>query len=64
MTKTLQQKITDQESNSLEGQVLKTLKQMRNDNLKSPGADGWNVEFKFFWADLGGYITRYIWFLQ
>lgn len=37
---------------------------MRNDNLKSQGADGWNVEFKIFWADLGGYITRYIWFLQ
>lgn len=32
---------------------------MKND--KSPGADGFTVEFfKFFWADLGEYITRSI----
>ena len=57
-------KLTDQESNNLEGpvtkaEILKTLKQMKND--KSPGADGFTVEFfKFFWADLGEYITRSI----
>lgn len=57
-------KLTDQESNNLEGPVtkadiLKTLKQMKND--KSPVADGFTVEFfKFFWADLGKYITSAI----
>lgn len=30
-------------------------------NYKSPGADGFTVEFfKFFWVDLGEYITRSI----
>ena len=57
-------KLTDDESNSLEGkikhsEVLKFLKQMKND--KSPGPDGFTAEcFKFFWSDLGHFITRAI----
>ena len=55
-------KLTDSESNRLEGEIKYTemaqaLKNMKNG--KSPGQDGFTVEFfKFFWIDLGFIILR------
>ena len=54
-------KLTNQAAEQLEGEIsyselLNALKNMKND--KSPGLDGFTVEFfKFFWLDLGNFIT-------
>lgn len=54
--------LTKEESDSLEGNItfqeaLAALKQMKND--KSPGSDGYTVEFfKFFFKDLGTFMIR------
>ena len=56
--------LKEEESNSLEGlvtnsEVLYFLKRMKND--KSPGPDGFSCEFfKFFWKDIGTFLTRAI----
>lgn len=56
--------LSQEESASLEGlishhEVLSALKRMKND--KSPGSDGYTVEFfKFFFAELGTFIVRSI----
>ena len=55
-------KLSDTESKSLEGEIKYSelglaLKNMKNN--KSPGLDGFTVEFyKFFWIDIGQYILR------
>ena len=55
-------KLNDQQVIRMEGpitnlEVLKALKCMKND--KSPGTDGFTAEFfKFFWIDLGSFLTR------
>ena len=55
-------KLNDIEFKALEGaitykEVAETLKNMKND--KSPGQDGYTVEFyKFFWKDLGYFLIR------
>ena len=55
-------KLTNQAAEQLEGEIsyselLNALKNMKND--KSPGLDGFTVEFfKFFWLDLGNFILR------
>ena len=55
-------KLNEDESNSLEGEITcselaNALKNMKNS--KSPGMDGFTVEFfKFFWVDLGKFILR------
>lgn len=57
-------KLTKEESDSLEGPINNTevynfLKKMKND--KSPGPDGFTCEFfKFFWKDIGVFVTRAI----
>jgi exonuclease III len=49
--------ICDLEKNIDEHELLSVLKNMKNN--KSPGSDGFTVEFfKFFWSDLKGYITK------
>ena len=54
-------KLTNQAAEQLEGEIsyselLNALKNMKN--VKSPGLDGFTVEFfKFFWVDLGNFIT-------
>lgn len=56
--------LNNEELNTLEGpltntEVLNFLKKTKND--KSPGPDGFTSEFfKFFWKDLGSFITRAI----
>ena len=55
-------KLTNEESEKLEGDIKldelsKSLKNMKNE--KSPGLDGFTVEFyKFFWLDLKHFILR------
>ena len=55
-------KLSNQAAEKLEGEIsyselLRALKNMKND--KSPGLDGFTVEFfKFFWIDLGNFILR------
>ena len=55
-------KLSDHQSNSLEGELTLdeiscSLKEMKNG--KSPGSDGFGVEFfKVFWKQLGGYVLR------
>lgn len=55
-------KLTEAESEGLEGKInyselANALRNMKNN--KSPGQDGFTVEFfKFFWLDLGNYILR------
>ena len=55
-------KLSDKESQDLEGEILYSelafaLKNMKNN--KSPGLDGFTVEFfKFFWVDIGHYILN------
>ena len=57
-------KLSDEKSASLEGEISYTeianaLKNMKNN--KSPGLDGFTVEFfKFFWVDIGTFILRSI----
>ena len=57
-------KLSDEKSASLEGEISYTeianaLKNMKNN--KSPGLDGFTVEFfKFFWVDIGSFILRSI----
>ena len=54
--------LTKEESDSLEGRInlqeaLSALKNTKND--KSPGSDGYTVEFfKFFFKDIGTFMTR------
>lgn len=56
------QKLSAEEAESCEGELtlnecLTALKNMSNE--KSPGSDGYTVEFfKFFWKDLGHYLLR------
>ena len=56
--------LSQKESDNLEGPVssqeaFSALTQMKND--KSPGSDGYTVEFfKFFFTDLGRFMTRSI----
>ena len=53
-------KLSDEKSASLEGEIsyseiANALKYMKNN--KSPGLDGFTVEFfKFFWVDIGAFI--------
>ena len=55
-------KLSDQEAQGLEGEISYSelgfaLKNMKNN--KSPGLDGFTVEFfKFFWVDVGQFILR------
>lgn len=55
-------KLTNTESDALEGPILpeealKVLKNMKNN--KSPGSDGFTVEFyKFFWKDVGAFLLK------
>ena len=55
-------KLNDQQSNNLEGEltleeISLSLKEMKNG--KSPGSDGFGVEFfKLFWKKLGGFVLR------
>lgn len=55
-------KLSKSEAMSLEGpvnygEVLKSLKSMKNN--KSPGPDGFTIEFfKFFWNELGWFLVR------
>lgn len=55
-------KLSNHTAESLEGEILLTelsraLKDMKND--KSPGLDGFTIEFfKFFWIDLGIFVLR------
>ena len=55
-------KLSDEESQDLEGEIKYSelgtaLKNMKNN--KSPGLDGFTVEFfKFFWIDIGHYILN------
>ena len=55
-------RLSDQEANDLEGcltmdELNYTLKNMKNG--KSPGSDGFSVEFfKVFWQRLGGFVLR------
>ena len=57
-------RLTPTEADSCEGQIerhecAKALKDMPN--FKSPGTDGFTVEFyKFFWKDIGDYVLRSI----
>ena len=57
-------KLDDSKKNSLEGHItieemLFSLKNMKNN--KSPGSDGFTVEFlKFFWVDVGHFVLRSI----
>lgn len=57
-------KLSNEEAESLEGEITlkelsEALKNMKNE--KSPGLDGFTVEFfKFFWPDLGTFILRSI----
>ena len=55
-------KLSNVDAEKLEGEILyseltQALKNMKND--KSPGLDGFTVEFfKFFWSDLGLFVLR------
>ena len=55
-------KLSDKDSKELEGEILYSelgfaLKNMKNN--KSPGLDGFTVEFfKFFWTDIGHFILQ------
>ena len=55
-------KLTEEEAETLNGdltlqEVSTALKNMKNN--KSPGTDGFSVEFyKFFWADLGVFVVK------
>lgn len=55
-------KLSDDEAKKLEGEITyeelgKALRTMKND--KSPGLDGFTVEFfKFFWVDIGTFVLR------
>ena len=55
-------KLSDKDSQDLEGEIAYSelvfaLKSMKND--KSPGLDGFTVEFfKFFWVDIGNFILN------
>ena len=57
-------KLDDKQKASLEGpitteEMLSSLKHMKNN--KSPGSDGFTIEFfKFFWTDIGHFIVRSI----
>ena len=57
-------KLTPDNSKSIEGNItvteaLEALKKMENN--KSPGSDGYTVEFlKFFWSDIGIFLVRSI----
>ena len=57
-------KLNENKKNMLEGKITKeeatvALKNMKNN--KSPGSDGYTVEFfKFFWIDLGDFLIRSI----
>ena len=57
-------KLSDAQSEQLEGKILfselsEVLKNTKND--KSPGSDGFTIEFfKFFWIDLGLFVLRHI----
>ena len=57
-------KLNEQQSESLEGlitieEMLVSLKNMKNN--KSPGSDGFTIEFyKFFWIDIGHFVVRSI----
>ena len=57
-------KLSDEQKNKLEGKItyneaLQALKNMSNN--KSPGSDGFTVEFfKFFWQDIGHFLLRSI----
>ena len=55
-------KFSDKESQELEGEITYTelTSALRNmNNNKSPGLDGFTVEFfKFFWADIGQFTLR------
>ena len=59
-------KLSDEEAQPMEGKITyeeagTVLKNMKNN--KSPGSDGYTVEFfKFFWKDLGHYLIRAIHF--
>ena len=55
-------KLTEEEAEKLNGnltlqEVSKALKNTKNN--KSPGTDGFSVEFyKFFWTDLGAFVVK------
>ena len=57
-------KLSDAEAETIEGEITyaelaKALKNMKNE--KSPGLDGYTVEFfKFFWIDIGVFVLRSI----
>ena len=57
-------KLSDEEAQTMEGKITyeeagTVLKNMKNN--KSPGSDGYTVEFfKFFWKDLGHYLIKAI----
>ena len=57
-------KLSDAEAETIEGEITyaelaKVLKNMKNE--KSPGLDGYTVEFfKFFWIDIGVFVLRSI----
>ena len=57
-------KLNDEQKQSIEGKVttqeiLNALKNMANN--RSPGSDGFTAEFfKFFWSDIGDFLTRSI----
>ena len=57
-------KLNEEQKASLEGpitieEMLVSLKNMKNN--KSPGSDGFTIEFfKFFWIDIGSFIVRSI----
>lgn len=57
-------RLPDKEKNSIEGklaysEILSSLKRMSNN--KSPGNDGFTVEFfKFFWIDIGIFLVKSI----
>ena len=57
-------KLSDAEAEAIEGEITyaelaKALKNMKNE--KSPGLDGYTVEFfKFFWIDIGVFVLRSI----
>ena len=57
-------KLNENEANNIEGMIteeeaLCSLKNMKNN--KSPGSDGFTIEFfKFFWKDIGKFLVRAI----
>ena len=64
ISKNYKKKLTDSEADTLEGEItyselLQVLKNSKNE--KSPGSDGFTIEFlKFFWGDLGYFVLRHI----